>query len=106
MAAPKQVMAEFMNRFQPDAAEGMEAVYQLSLTGEEGGIWHLTIADQKCRLSEGPAAKSDVSITMSAQDWGELIAGRLDGFSAYLSGRIQLDGNFALVMQLQPLFGL
>jgi putative sterol carrier protein len=84
----------------------MSATYELSLTGDEGGTWHLAIADQKCQLLEGSAANSDVAITMSLQDWGDLLAGRLDGFSAYLAGRIQVQGNISLVMQLQTIFGL
>jgi putative sterol carrier protein len=106
MAAPAEVLAEFVGRFRPDAAEGMQAVYQLNLTGDGGGTWHLVIRDGKCELSDGPAEQSDVAIAMSVQDWSDLVAGRLDGFSAYLSGRIQLKGNFSLVMQLQPMFGL
>ena len=106
MAAPGKVLTEFVKRFRPDAAQGMNAVYQLSLTGDDGGTWHLSIANGECRLSEGPFEESDVRITMSVQDWSDLVAGRLDGFSAYLSGRIELQGNFSLVMQLQPMFGL
>ncbi len=81
-------------------------MYQVRLTGDGGGTWHLTIADQKCCLSDGPAAAPDVTITMSVEDWRDLVAGRLDSVSAYMAGHIQLSGDFGLVMQLQPIFGL
>jgi putative sterol carrier protein len=83
----------------------MKATYELNLTGDEGGTWHLSIADEKCQLLEGPAAASDVAITISLEDWRELLAGRLDAFSAYLAGRIQVRGSIALAMQLQTIFG-
>jgi putative sterol carrier protein len=91
MATAARALADLVGRFRPDAAEGMSATYELSLTGDEGGTWHLAIADQKCQLLEGS---------------GDLLAGRLDGFSAYLAGRIQVQGNLSLVMQLQTIFGL
>jgi putative sterol carrier protein len=106
MPTPAESLTDLVKRFRPDAAEGLDAVYQLHLTNEHGGFWHLTIADGQCRLSPGSAPSADVVITMSVEDWSELVAGRLDGFSAYLQGRIQITGDLSLVARLQSLFGL
>ena len=106
MPTPAESLAEFVERFRSEAAQDLRVVYQLHLTGDWGGTWHLTIADQQCRLADGPASSPDVTVTMSADDWTELIAGRLDGFSAYLAGRIQIVGNLHLITRLQSLFAL
>jgi len=104
MSTPADVLANFVARFRPQAAEDLRAVYQLNLTGDSGGAWHITIADQQCRLASGPADTPTVTITMSADDFGQLIAGRLDGVSAFLAGRIQIAGDMSLVTRLQSLF--
>ena len=106
MASPAELLSDLVTRFQPAAADGLDAVYQLHLTGETGDFWHLTIAERQCRLDSGPAENPDVAITISADDWSELMGGRLDPFSALISGRLQIDGDMALATRLQSLFGL
>ncbi len=106
MAETAEVLAELVARFRPEAAQGLRAIYQLNLTGEGGGDWHITIADQKCSLSSGVAPEPDIGITMQAQDWKELVAGRLNAFDAFLQGKIQIDGDISLASQIQTLFGL
>ena len=105
MSAPADVLAAFAARFQPDAAGDLQAVYQLHLTGDGGGLWHLTIADRQCQLTPGQADQPSVTITMSVDDFTQLIAGQLDGVSAYLAGRIQIAGDISLVTRIQSLFG-
>jgi putative sterol carrier protein len=106
MASPAELLADLMARFQPSAAEGLDAVYQLVLTGNGGDCWHLVVADRQCQLVAGPATEPDVAITMSVQDWGDLVGGRLDSFSALVSGRLRVDGDMALATRLQALFRL
>ena len=106
MAETAEILASLVERFRPEAAQGLHVVYQLNLTGEDGGDWHITVADQKCTLSSGIAPESDMGITMQAQDWKELVAGRLNAFDAFLQGKIQIVGDMSLAGQIQTLFGL
>jgi putative sterol carrier protein len=106
MASPNELLADLMKRFQPSAAEGLDVVYQLQLTGNGEDIWHITVADRQCRLASGRAQSPDVTITMSTRDWDDLMAGRLDPFSALISGQLCIDGDMALATRLQALFGL
>jgi putative sterol carrier protein len=106
MSAPAELLAQFVARFRPEAAEGLRAVYQLHVNGDHGGSWHLSIADRQCHLSPGPAPNPDVIITMSADDWRDLVAGRLDGAAAYLAGRLRITGDCSLVTRRQSLCNL
>jgi putative sterol carrier protein len=106
MAETAGVLADFVKRFRPEAADGLKAVYQLELTGEQGSCWHLMIADGACQLVEGRAEAPDVAITMSLDHWDELMAGRLDAFSAFLGGQLRVAGDLGLATRLQTLFGL
>jgi putative sterol carrier protein len=105
MATPQELLADLAKRFRKDAAEGLDLVYQLHLTGDNGGVWHIAIADRECSLTPGAAARPDVTITMSAQDWEALMAGKLDAYTAFLQGRIEVAGDLSLAMKLQGLFG-
>lgn len=106
MSAPPAVLQELVDRFRPDAAEGLSATYQLYVTGEGGGQWHLVIADRRCQLAAGRAESPDVAITLSADDWRAVVAKRLDPVSGLMAGRIQVAGDLSLASRLQTLFGL
>ena len=47
-----------------------------------------------------------MTITMAVEDWGELLAGRLDPYGAFLQGRVMVSGNLEAAMKLQGLFAL
>jgi putative sterol carrier protein len=90
--------------FRREAAADLTAVYQLRLTGDGGGVWQLSIADQQCAVLPGPAERPDVTITMAAGDWVDLLSGRLDGYNAFFQGRIRVEGDLSLALRLQGLF--
>jgi len=106
MTDPATILADLAGRFRPEAAEEMRATYQVHLTGDGGGVWNLTIADGKCQLAEGNAEQPDVTITISVDEWSQLLSGQLDALSAYLSGRLQIAGDLSLATRLPALFGL
>src|SRR5437667_11759760 len=88
------------SRFHAAAAEGVTAVYQFDLSGNEGGQYQLHIADQTCRVSPGLHPSPDVTLRMMGEDCVAILDGRLSGVSAYLSGRLKMDGDLGLAMKL------
>jgi putative sterol carrier protein len=99
------MLADLVKRFRPEAAEGLTAVYQLHLTGDGGDFWNLSIANQQCHLSPGLATDPDVTIKVSVEDWREILTGRLDAVTAFMSGRVQLSGDLSLATRLKAIFG-
>ena len=92
------------SRFHAAAAEGVTAVYQFDLSGDEGGQYHLHIADQTCRVSPGVHPMPNVTLRMAGEDCVAILDGRLSGVSAYLNGRLRVDGDIGLAMQLAAFF--
>jgi putative sterol carrier protein len=92
------------SRFNADAAEGVAAVYQFDLSGEHGGRYQLHIADRSCRVTPGGHPSPDVTLAMAGEDCLAILEGRLNGVSAYLSGRLRVDGDLGLAMRLASLF--
>ena len=90
--------------FNPAAAEGLKAVYQFEVGGDENFVVHLTIADQQCTLQEGPASKPDVIIKTPAEVWLRISRGQLEGAQAFMSGQYQVEGDLSLLMKLGALF--
>ena len=106
-AAPtscKQAFEEMPKRFNKEAAKGLNAVYQFDLSGDGGGKWHVVIKDQTCEVKEGAAASPNITISMSAQDYLDMISGKLNGQMAFMSGRLRIAGDMGLALRMQSLF--
>ena len=65
---PKTVRAFFSTlagKLDPEAAEGLDAVYQFNLNGADGGQYQLQIRDGACQVSEGTHPDPHVTLAMS-----------------------------------------
>ena len=74
---------------------------QFHLTGPGGGAWHVVCERGRGTRHEGSVDRPDVSVTASARDWEAIQRGDLDRTEAFLSGRLKVDGDLTLLMQLE-----
>jgi multimeric flavodoxin WrbA/putative sterol carrier protein len=89
----------------PEAASGLNAVYQFEISGDEEFTAHLEIAEQTCTFHEGPAQSPDVIINAPSQVWLAVARGELDGQQAFMAGKYKVEGNISLLIKLRSLFG-
>lgn len=106
MATVKESFQAMPGRFKTDRAQGVKAVIQYDITGEGGGTYHVEIADGKCTVQDGAAASPALTLTMPAQDWLDMVAGKLNGQMAFMSGKLKLRGDMGLAMRLAGMFGI
>jgi len=92
------------SRFRSDQADGVNAVYQFDLSGEEGGQYQLHVADRSCRVCDGVHPSPNVTLSMAGADCVAVLEGRLSGMSALLNGRLKIAGDMGLAMQLAAFF--
>jgi len=90
--------------FNPEAAKGVDAVFQLDITGEGGGNWAAVIKDGTCRIQEGSHADPTVRLTMSADTWLAMVNREVNGMHAFMSGRLKVSGDIMLAQRLEQLF--
>ncbi|MBI2466577.1 MAG: SCP2 sterol-binding domain-containing protein [Candidatus Rokubacteria bacterium] len=106
MATVKEMFDAMPSRLKPDRAQGVKAVVQYDITGEDGGTYHVEIADGKCAVAAGAASSPNLTLTMSAPDWLDMVAGKLNAQMAFMSGRLKLKGDMGLAMRLAGIFGI
>jgi len=106
MPTVRETFDAMPGRFRADRAQGVKAVIQYDITGEGGGTCHVTIADGACTVHEGPAASPNLTLTMAAQDWLDMLAGKLNGQMAFMSGKLKHKGDMSLLMRLASMFGI
>ncbi|HVS65986.1 MAG TPA: SCP2 sterol-binding domain-containing protein [Thermoanaerobaculia bacterium] len=96
--------AQLPERLNPTAAQGLDAVIQFDLSGEGGGQYYAIIANGACEVNEGRHDSPTMTVSMAGSDFVDLIQSRLDGMSAFMSGRLRVSGDMGLAMKLQSLF--
>ncbi|REJ82578.1 MAG: hypothetical protein DWQ36_00890 [Acidobacteria bacterium] len=102
--AVQQIFDGMPERLNKGAAQGLDCVIQYELTGEGGGSHHTVIKDGSCEVVEGTHAKPSMTVTMDASDFVDMTQGRLDGMTAFMSGKLKVSGDMGLAMRLQTLF--
>ena len=62
------------------------------------GIVLLDGANSQVSENDGPA---DTTIKTSWDDWQKMAAGELDGMTAFMTGKLKIEGDMGNAMQLQ-----
>jgi len=86
----------------PQALEQMHAldgVIRMQVTGGDGGDWAV---EMKLGPGEIPAEPT-TTVSVSSEDAEQMADGSLDPMQAFMSGRIQVAGDMAWMMQMQAI---
>ncbi len=104
MPTVKETFDLMPTKFKAASAAGVNKTIQYDISGDGGGTWHAVIKDGTCTVNSGPAAAADLTITMSSQDWLDMVGGKLSGQMAFMSGKLKLKGDMGLAMKLGSIF--
>jgi putative sterol carrier protein len=69
--------------------------------GGDQGVIMLDGAAQQVSEDDGPA---DTTIRIGWDDWQQLAAGQMDGMTAFMMGKLKVEGDMSNAMQLQGVF--
>lgn len=100
----KEVFNQMPSRLSKDAAKGLNAIYQFDLSGDDGGKWAVLINNDQCHVEEGTNPAPNVTISMAAKDYLDMVAGKLNGQMAFMTGKLRIAGDMGLALKLQSLF--
>ncbi len=98
------LLAKMPARFNPDAAEGLDSVFQFNVEG--GGNFHLAVKDSAMKITPGDHPDPSVTLSMSADTFVGMMTGEKDGMAAFMAGELRAEGNIMLATKLQALFPL
>ena len=87
---------------------------ELAAKMQENGAWlpgktvKLDFGDQGTIMLDGKAetvtedgGDADTTIKISWEDWQAMAAGQLDGMTAFMTGKLKIEGDMSNAMQLQ-----
>nr|MBN1230099.1 SCP2 sterol-binding domain-containing protein [Anaerolineae bacterium] len=104
-ATVKELFAELPEQFDASAWGGGDAVLAFNISGDQGGQWVARIAGEELNIVEGTADDVDMTMSCSDEDLLAMVNGELNAVSAFMQGKLKIDGNMSLAMKLQSLLG-
>jgi ribonucleoside-diphosphate reductase beta chain len=78
--------------------------FQWEFTDPDVPTWHLTVNNGSSTVAEGPAAKPDLRLQLSYQDWVDVIGDRVDPLRLAVRGRLRPKGNPLALRKLAKVF--
>ncbi len=100
-----QIFNHIDQRFQPDKAEGVNAVYQFDLTGANSGKYWVKVANQTAEAQAGEHPDPTMVLTAAGDDFIALVNGKLNPMMAFMQGKIKVKGEMGLALKLQAILG-
>lgn len=83
-----------------EAAAGQQFIAQLNISTPTV----VTLADDVCTVQEGTTDAADVTLTLSDEDLIKLLTGELAGATAFMMGKLQIDGDLMLAKNIPGFF--
>ncbi|WP_158773644.1 SCP2 sterol-binding domain-containing protein [Cobetia sp. L2A1] len=102
MATANAVIDMLKNRFNPEAAKGMDEVFQFNITDSDD--YHMIIKDGTLDVAEGEHDDPSVTLSTDSETLKGVMKGEVDGMQAFMTGRLKATGNIMLATKLTSLF--
>ena len=98
------IFKKMPDNFVAEEAQGVEVVFQYTITGSEGGEWYCDIKDGTCTVEAGQHEKPVCTLEMEDQDFLALMSGKLPAMQAYTSGKLKIRGDLMKSQLIEKLF--
>ncbi|MCB2193054.1 MAG: SCP2 sterol-binding domain-containing protein [Deltaproteobacteria bacterium] len=103
---PIEAFEDMINVFDPQAAEGLTAVFQWDVLGENGGVWHIKVADGKAELINERHPSPTVSQTCGTDLFLSMVNYEINGMQAFMSGKLKMTGDMNVAQKIYEVFPL
>ena len=102
---PELYFRSLNGRLNPQASKDVRLDVLIVLHGDEGGQWHLRIADGHCQVFPGePTVQPHVTFESTAASWMEMHVGRQSLSQAIADGSIKVRGDRKAAQTFMRLF--
>jgi multimeric flavodoxin WrbA/putative sterol carrier protein len=91
--------------FNAAAANSLTAKIQFNFSGENEGSCFLTIGEGTIDAQQGVFHQPDLTVNSPFEIWIDILTGKADGQQMFLDQKYTVEGDLALLMQMDQLFG-
>ena len=98
----REIFESLETHADPDRIAGIDHTYVFDIEGE--GRWLVALRDGKLTVTEGWTEGADVVISTSSGTFARLASGEQNPMTAYMTGKLKVDGDLGAALKLQKLF--
>ncbi len=99
-----EIMQRLPQAIDSERAKGVKAVVQFDFTSDGGKKYVVRIADGKCAVEEGQVPNPDATVIASQATYQAVAEGRQNAATAFMTGKLKVQGNIQLLMRFQQIF--
>lgn len=89
-----------------ELVQKVNAIYHFDVKGDEAGTWFLNLKEGKGSCGKGDGGvKPEATLTMQSNDFFNMFSGKLKATSAFMSGKLKIQGDLQKAMKLEKLMG-
>jgi len=99
-----EVIASYPDRFKPEVAQDTNAVVQLCITGEDGGMYHMVIQEGTLVVEEGTYDDPTLTATVDAEDWLRVNNGEVSPMTLLMQGKLKFSGSLPMALKFRSMF--
>ena len=89
--------SELLAKMQDAGAWLPQKTVKIDFGGDDGVV----LLDGVNAIVSDHDAQADTTIKVSWEDWQSMAAGQLDGMTAFMTGKLRIEGDMSNAMQLQ-----
>ena len=101
-----QTVSEFFeelpSRADPSRIAGINNTYRFDVDG--AGSWTVAVQDGSVSVTQDGGDEADATIKTSEENFQKLLSGDLNPTTAYMTGKLKINGDMGAAMKLQKLF--
>jgi putative sterol carrier protein len=101
MPTAREFFEGLEGRVDPSKTAGMTNSYVFDIDG--AGTWKVDVDDGKVSVTEG-GGDADATISASEETFEQIASGDLNATTAYMTGKLKIQGDMGAAMKLQKLF--
>ncbi|MFH1138020.1 MAG: SCP2 sterol-binding domain-containing protein [Pseudomonadota bacterium] len=103
---PQDAFDAMIEKFNPQAAEGIDAAFQRTLIGDRGGTWHINVQNGRAALANDKHPAPKVAQTSSVDLFLSMVNFEINGMQAFMSGKLKMTGDMMLAQKIYDIFPL
>lgn len=100
MSSAAALLKKLPGAFNADAAAGTDCTINFNCSQPV----NVVIKNGSCTVNEGSAGNADLTITMEDDDLVALMKGELNGMTAFMTGKLQVEGDLMLAQRMGDFF--
>ena len=104
MPTTSELSQMMVEGFLPEKADGVNAIIQFDLSGDNGGQFFLDIKEGAIEAHDGATDNPNMTLKAAADDYFAVASGEMNPMQAFMSGKIKIQGDMSLAMKLQSMF--